>query len=191
MSKTIVSIILLFFGFSYSSAQDSRPKSKWKFNSANQVGLLQGEGNTAASLQTINGFRLHRFFAGVGTGVDYYRYRSIPLFASARLYLGSLPNQFYIYGDGGTNFVWQERNTNLYGSKETYRPGFFGGAGIGYSAGLKNGMGITLSAGYTCKKVTNIQQEISSCPFMGPCVLSAQTYRYNLNRLIFQLGWVF
>jgi len=191
MIKTIAIAIQALFICSCLSAQNGVPSGKWKFNSANQVGLLQGEAHTAFNLQSVNGLRRGNFFGGFGTGIDYYRYRSIPLFAACRKYFGGSPNQFYIYGDAGINFVWQERSTSLYGAKETYHPGFYGGAGIGYKAGLKNGMGILLSAGYTYKKVINVQQEISSCPFMGPCILSPETYRYNLNRLIFQLGWLF
>jgi hypothetical protein len=191
MIRTIATVILAFLTCSYLSAQRNTHAHRWKFNSINEVGLLQGESHAAASLLSVNGFRYGNFFGGVGTGIDYYRYRSIPLFGECRQYFGKSPNQFYIYGNAGINYVWEERTTSLYGGKETYHPGFFGGAGIGYKAGLKNGMGIVLSAGYTYKKIIDVQQEISLCPFMGPCTLSPETYRYNLNRLIFQLGWLF
>jgi len=190
LKATIVSILIIFTGIDL-PAQAKTPAPKWKFNSSNQLGLLQGEGHTAASLLSVNGYRYRNFFGGLGTGIDYYRYRSIPLFGECRQYFGESSNQFYIYGNAGINYVWQERTVTLYGTKEAFHPGFYGGAGIGFKAGLKNGMGIILSAGYTHKKVINVQQEISSCPFMGPCILSPETYRYNLNRLIFQLGWLF
>jgi hypothetical protein len=192
MTKTVTTIILVFT-CSCLAGQHNARAPKWKFNSANQVGLLQGEAHSSASLLSVNGFRYGNFFSGVGTGIDYYRYRSIPLFGECRQYFGESLNQVYIYGNAGISFVWKERSNDLYGGKESYHPGFYGGAGIGYKVGLKNATGITLSVGYTYKKVTNVQQEIVGCPVSptGPCIFAPETYRYHLSRLIFQFGFLF
>lgn len=188
--KRMLTAVIVLLSCIGTAAQNNNAIRKWKFNSINQVGLLQGEGHTAMSIQSVNGFRRGHLFGGLGTGLDYYRYRTIPLFAEARWYFGSTADQFFIYGNGGTNFVWQERMF-INGADEIFHPGFYSGAGIGFKAGLKNGMGIVLSAGYTHKNVSNSRQEISFCPIAAPCVFSAETYRYNFNRLIFQLGWLF
>lgn len=191
MKKIIASAITVLFSCTQIVAQHETPGNKWKFNSVNQAGLLQGESQAAFNLQSVNGLRRGNFFGGVGTGLDYYKYRSIPLFAEGRKYFGNTASQFFIYGDAGTNFVWQEKSMSVYDAKQMYRPGFYGGAGIGYKAGLKNGMGITLSAGYTYKKIIEVQDEVNFCPFVGPCITSPETYRYNLNRILFQIGWLF
>lgn len=188
----LIPIIILFFLFVQTTdAQQPALQSKWKFHSLNQVGLLQGDSKGAFHLQSVNGFEKSTWFAGIGTGLDYYRYRSIPLFAEVIKYLGKPGNQFFIFGDAGVHFVWEKADNTSY-STEKYYPGFYGGGGIGYSASFKNGMGFLLSAGYSYKRVLRQEKhETSFCPFNGPCYIQTNDYRYDLNRLLIQIGLMF
>jgi hypothetical protein len=170
-------------------AQTSQTPAGWKFHSINQAGLLNGESKTAFHLQSVNGIQYKNLFAGIGVGLDYYKYRSIPLFIELRKYFGATKNQFFVYADGGANFVWAKSN-GAYNNTVKYYPGFYGNAGIGYKAVFKNGMGILLSAGYSYKKIKE-EQSSGFCPMGNTCYLQTDTYKYDFNRLIIQIGWMF
>jgi hypothetical protein len=180
---------VLFFSVLCVTAQQQRIPVKWKFRSVNQVGLLQGEDKTAFQLQSVNGFQHSNFFIGLGTGLDYYKYKSVPLFADIRKYFGKANTAFFIYADAGIHFVWEKKNSSVY-EIEKYYPGLYTGAGIGYKAGFKNGMGLLLSAGYSYKRVNDRLQPGDPCYSPG-CFIQSDYYRYNLNRLLLQLGWIF
>ncbi|HMC85017.1 MAG TPA: hypothetical protein VKI61_05805 [Chitinophagaceae bacterium] len=190
MIKNILVVILLFCFLYNASAQKTDAVSKWKFHSVNQVGLLQGESKSAFHLQSVNGLEKKNWFAGIGVGIDYYRYKSIPLFAEGIKYFGKTRNQFFIYADAGVNFIWEKTNKSTFYS-EKYSPGFYWGSGIGYKAGLKNGTGFLISAAYSYKRVNDQQTQEEICPFAGPCNIQTDNYRYNLNRLLLQIGWMF
>jgi hypothetical protein len=192
MGKEIITTLLLLLFLNYVFAQQGG--TKLKFHSVNQAGLLQGEHFSAIHLQTVNGVQYKNWFAGAGLGLDYYKFKSIPLFADLKKYFGASRNQFFLYADGGTSFVWKSKGetdsypTGNYSDKNP--PGFYSNTGLGYKAGLKNGMAFLLSAGYSYKRV-NEKQEQTICPFTGPCYIQTDTYKYDFNRLIIQIGWLF
>lgn len=196
MKKEIILTIFVLCILYNLSAQKEDINSKWNFHSLDQVGLLQGDSKGAFHLQSVNGFEKKNWFAGIGAGLDYYRYKSVPLFAEAIKYFGKTKKQFFIYGDAGIHFVWEKTDNTVYYT-EKYYPGFYGGGGIGYKAGLKNGTGFLLSAGYSYKRVNDQQTQKGGCPFGVPCYLQTNTnvytdtYKYNLNRVIIQVGWMF
>ena len=186
MSKAIIVLSFLLLWLNGLTAQQH---SGIKFHSLNQLGLLQGESKSAFHLQSINGLQYKDWFAGIGVGLDYYRFKSIPLFIDLRKYMGKGKNQFFLYADGGIHFVWEKEEKN-FGNPTKYKQGFYSNAGLGYKAGLKNGMAVVLNAGYAYKRV-NQTQEQTICPFIGPCYVTVDKYNYDLNRLIIQIGWMF
>jgi len=190
MRKKIIKAVAMLLLLHHTQAQNNQIPGKWKFSSINQLGLLNGAGGTAFHAQSVNGFQHKQLFAGVGVGLDYYRYRSIPVFAELRNYFGKSPDRFFMYADGGAHFVWA-KNGDQDIFKAKYRPGFYSNIGIGYQAVFKNGEGLSLSAGYSYKKVKYSQNEYTFCPFDGPCTINSENYTYDLNRLILQIGWMF
>src|SRR5687768_648308 len=86
-------------------AQEASGK-KYKFHSINSVVLVNGNNAISAALQTVNGFQKGPWFAGVGLGLDYYLYRTVPLFADVRYEFGKNKNKFFVYGDAGMHFNW-------------------------------------------------------------------------------------
>src|SRR5687767_13793360 len=83
-------------------------KSRIKFNSINMFGVAAGESKLFGLLQTVNGITYDTWFAGIGAGLDYYSYRTIPLFFDLRRDIGKL-NKGFIYADLGYNFPWKEK----------------------------------------------------------------------------------
>lgn len=92
------------------SAQQKTKTCPWQFHSINNVGLLEGQTGSAFQLQSINGMQYKSWYAGIGLGLDFYRYRTIPLFLDIRKEFGSGSNKFFAYADGGVNFVWLTDN---------------------------------------------------------------------------------
>ncbi len=58
--------------------------NKIRFHSINQFGIIAGASDANLQLQTINGIEKATWFVGIGTGIDYYYSRSIPLFLDIR-----------------------------------------------------------------------------------------------------------
>lgn len=167
----------------------NKQQTAFNFHSLNQVGLLNGEKGSSFQLQSINGFQYKRIFAGIGVGLDYYQYRSFPVFADTRYYFGKNNRGFFAFADAGLNYVWDKTQFVYY--KQNFKPTFYGGFGVGYAAGLKNGMAFLLNAGYSYKAVKMKQSFTTYCPQGGPCDIRTDTYNFDYNRLLLQIGWMF
>src|SRR5580698_558321 len=106
IKRKIIFCLLFQFAVMSIHAQQPQNKNAWCFQSINNIGLIIGQKDAAFDLQTVNGFRYKSMFGGVGVGLDYYGFRSVPLFADLRKYFGSNKNAFFIYEDCGVNFAW-------------------------------------------------------------------------------------
>jgi hypothetical protein len=192
MIRKYFTLLLLFnCVMQYCSAQDGN--KKLRLQSISSVGLLNGYSGPSLALQTILGGYYQHSFLGVGVGLDYYRYRSIPLFVDMRHEFGKGKRSLFLYGDIGYNYECVAKRKMKESFTYTLQHRFYGGsyydAGLGYKVGFNKSNALLLSAGYTFKK---LQSEVGSgvCPFIGPCYNAVQTYRYYLSRLVIKAGWV-
>ncbi len=192
IKKIIILSLLVCNVVHYSIAQDLN--SKVTLQSISSIGLLNGSKGSSVALQTILGGSYQRSFLGIGVGLDYYRYRSIPLFADVRHAFGKGKRNVFLYGDIGYNFDWieseKQSQSDAYGLMNGYSGGLYYDAGIGYQFGFNKSDALLISAGYTFKK---LESEAGSgvCPFIGPCYNNVQTYRYHFSRLVIKAGWRF
>ncbi len=182
-----------------SSAQQKPLSSQWQFHSINNVGLLEGETGSAFQLQTINGAQYKSWFAGAGLGLDFYRIRSIPLFADIRKEFGKGNNKLIVYADMGVNFSWAtDQQKTSYVQNDKFNNGFYSDLGLGYkvAAGKKNA--VLLSVGYSFKK--SVESYYDQMFFYGPGLIytltmqtdgSREKINYSLNRLALKIGWEF
>jgi hypothetical protein len=170
-------------------AQDINTTTKWKFHSLNQAGILRGQDVFALELQSVNGFERNGFFAGLGIGYDSYTFESIPLFADVRKYFGNSKHSFFVYLDGGVNFV-SEKKENKPSLTTGWRNGFYGDGGVGCRIRLSKGPDVLVSTGYSYKRVTKTTSA-TICPLVGPCYTDVHKYMYNLNRISVKIGLLF
>lgn len=191
MRKKYFFLIVFIAWWVITSAQDK--PGKFHFHSINSVALVNGSNAVSAALQTVNGFQHKSFFAGIGAGLDYYLYRTVPVFADLRYEWGKNRNKFFVYADGGINFSWAQdyfyvqpviregNRTNRFDN------GLYADAGFGYAVMLKNKMAIILSAGYSHKglKESYTYRDWRS----GEWQTDVNTYR--LNRIVLKTGWRF
>ena len=161
------------------------------FHPVVQASLVNGSKGMSAALQAIAGFRLKPLYLGLGTGIDYYRFRTVPLFAALRKDIGRSPA--FVYSDIGYHFDWltdANKNRNQFNGTGNYDGGLYYDIGIGARLNKQSPDGFTLSAGYSAKRMKqHVQQYI--CGFVGPCSVYTETYKYNLGRIMIRAGWTF
>ncbi len=167
-------------------------QEKLRFHSQNYLGLLEGQKGPAFQVQSINGVQRGTWFGGVGAGLDYYYYRSIPLFLSVNKYFKAGDGFFFLSADGGVNIVWdesmQEAANPWLTSHFTPAPYFSGG--LGYMIGLRGRHALLMNVGYSVK---HINEEVRDGMFCvgSTCPVMSYHNRYTLNRLSMRLGWRF
>jgi len=102
-----------FLGFIFFAASCSlHAQNKVAFSTQNYVGLLIGGSDNSPQLQTINGIRFNKWFTGIGTGIDWYYQRSVPVFLSLERGFRVTPKKNIYFSSGaGINFPWRN---NIY-----------------------------------------------------------------------------
>ncbi|HTL09303.1 MAG TPA: hypothetical protein VL307_13630 [Chitinophagaceae bacterium] len=162
------------------------------FHSINAIGLLQGQAGGAVQVQSINGVLYKGWFAGLGAGVDYYRFRTVPVFASLRKYFNHHNNRFFAYGDAGLQFNWltdTEKSTTFFIADGALHKGFYSDAGLGYALGSGKSASFFISAGYSYKRVSYSRQDFTPFSYDGPA--GSVVDRYSLGRISIKAGLIF
>jgi hypothetical protein len=168
-------------------------QAELRFHSQNYIGIVQGTELPSVQVQTINGFQKNKWFAGVGAALDYYFFRSVPLFISVTRYASQKPRTFFVSGEGGTNFIWDGNTGNKfngYRSTGDFHPGWYFGGSAGYKLGLKNKDAVLLNIGYSAKYLKETILTTAPC-LVPPCPEFNDTYDYHLKRLSLKVGWMF
>ncbi len=185
MPGRLIAAIALQLIFGHIDAQVSDFHSP-RFHSINNIGLLTGSEKRAIQLQTIGGMGYKNWFAGIGAALDYYRFRTIPLFFDLRHYFGKTRDKYFLYGDAGNAFSLinskQKKNVNSNAHNEYSGKGYFEmGGGYKLSLGKKNAMMVSL--GYS-----RLNLKETTVPFDPYVFIGYKSYNYNFNRLSIKLG---
>jgi hypothetical protein len=188
-TKPIGLTILFSLAMHIGLAQEKYANNKWMFHSINQVGLLEGENVSAFQIQTINGAQYKSWFAGIGIGLDDYRFRSIPLFLDLRKSFQRDGNGFFLYASGGIHFLWPVDKQKI-SPQAKYQNSFYSDIGLGYRLPLYGKSSVLFSAGYSYKRVVEDNAVICD-PWFGPCSAQNDRYVYDLNRLSIMIGFCF
>lgn len=168
-----------------------------RFRSTEMVGLSSGSVGNYFQLQAVNGISKGPWFAGLGAGLDYYRFRSVPLFLSVTRDLAvGKRDWLFLYLDGGTNMPWYRRPAGSLITPEgaaasVFHSGEYWSGGLGYlwKLGEHSKKAVLLSVGYTVKKLSEDQTALGSgCPLAGVCpVTPASTVVYEYLCRAYQL----
>jgi hypothetical protein len=167
-------------------------KSTIKFQGEAQLGSIDGERGTYIQLQSINGISYKGYFLGIGTGLDYYFMRSIPLFLELKKNLFNKAKTPFIYADGGLEYPWPSNNDKLTLGQINAKHGYRFSAGIGYQVAVSNKSFIEFNAGYSYKQIKeNVPGYTQIYDPRIDWLDYTQHYRYNLNRLSINIGLIF
>ena len=161
-----------------------------KFSSINQVGVLSGSNGESWMIQTINGVKKRKWFAGAGTGLDFYKDRTVPLFVDIRMDFTNKPNTPFAYSDAGVNFAWLNSSQKQQKQFPQSLPALFYDLGIGWRLSGKNNRAFLFSAGYSFKQV---KQKVKYLWWPAPTPqLESENYeRYNYlyRRVVIKIGF--
>src|SRR5580658_3238373 len=152
-----------------------------KFRSTETVGLSSGSAGNCLQVQTVNGVFQGPWFVGLGAGLDYYRFRSVPLFLSVTRDLAvGKRDWLFLYVDGGTNLPWYKRPAGSLitpggGFNSVFHSGEYWSGGLGYLWKLSDHSkkAVLLSVGYTVKRLREDQTMAENCPLAGGCPITA------------------
>lgn len=182
-------LLILVFIICYGVAPATGQK-RITFSSQNYVGLLEGESGSALTLQTINGVKYKTWFTGIGTGLDYYQLRSIPVFLSANKDFSIKRNVLYLSVDGGTNIPWV-KDLNTRWENPEFKRGPFIATGIGYKLKINDDkQALLFNAGYSFKRLRSEVNVTSPC-LSPPCAVDIEKTRYDFNRISLRAGLEF
>ena len=165
------------------NAQNVKPK----FSSLLQVGLMEGQSGSAASIQTINGVQWKTWSAGVGVGIDYSFLRSVPLFLDVRKNVLKGEKTPFVYVDTGYNFPWLTEDHKMRDGIQNADGGLYYDAGIGYSLPVLKQSALFFTAGYSSKKMSTDSGWMIALPFPD-FVPQLDHYEYTLNRISIKAG---
>jgi len=166
-----------------------------KFHSINNLSFLNGDNEVSAGLQSVNGFQKGSWFGGIGVGLDYYIYRTVPLFGDLRYEFGKGKNKFFAYADGGVNFQWVEDyyydgpiifDGPLIGPGK-FHNGIYTDAGLGYMINFKKSGGLVLTLGDSRK---TLRKDVTYTDWRTQ-QSTTDIYRYRFNRIAVKVGWRF
>ena len=191
MKKRIL-LFLIFISATF-LVMAQQKKAKYNFHSVNNLALVNGNSAVSTALQSVNGIQHGPWFAGLGVGIDYYRYRTVPLFADLRYSFGKKKNKFFAYADAGMNFTWVQDhfidNPTIWNNQTSnrFKNGIYTDIGFGYSAGAKNGNAFVLSLGHSHKSMeeTETYQDWRTREWL------LKHNSYDFNRIMLKIGWQF
>jgi hypothetical protein len=165
-------------------------QNKIKFSSINTAGLAIGQNGNFGVLQSVNGVRYQKWFAGIGAGIDYHEARSIPLFVDIRSSIAK--SDFFAFADAGYNLPFKNKPDEKVYYYNTYHffGGFYSELGIGYNLKLSSKNYLLFTSGYSYKELNNKTGVMNPC-LVGPCPMDYSTYRYNFSRILLKAGLAF
>jgi hypothetical protein len=179
--------VIILLGCLWLGAGQVRAQGPWKFRSQEYGGILAGEKGSFGQVQTINGLYKKSWFLGVGAGLDYYRFRSVPVFLSVNKDLMPGKNGLFLSLDGGANYPWYKRAHPSYGyvyPTSGFHSGAYWSASLGYKIKLSahGPTVLLLSAGYSFKELKeDYGYIIPPCPLGTACPLDVPADRYDYN----------
>jgi len=167
------------------SAQQKNSVKPLQFHSINNVGLLEGQAGSSLQLLSINGMQYKSCIAAVGVGLDFYRFRTIPLFLDLRKEFGKAHNKFFVYADAGIDFYWKRDNdAKQFYYNDVFKNGPYAEGGAGYKIRISQESSLLFSAGFSYKKITEQGDAYWYNPGYPGVPNPLEKINYNLNRLV-------
>jgi hypothetical protein len=187
MQRLAIILFVVLPGAIEVTAQVTDSKKAITFSSINSIGLINGSKNEALAVETINGIKKDKWFAGAGVGIDYYFYRTAPLFIAIQREVLSRKNTPFMYADYGLNLpLLTDDQKNLKG-QTGYTKGVYYDIGIGWKLKGNKNRALDFSVGYSYKQ---IKEEVTLMWWgPGPVIETpAEKYDNRLTRLMIKIG---
>ena len=150
MNRKCFAVLVIFIAIEMNCTGQDK---KMQFKSINSLGLAEGQYGSAIQLQTINGIQKKRWFAGIGLGLDHYRFQSVPMFVDLRRSFGKKSNKIFIFANAGINFSDLTKNQKKYSypAGSAFENGVYLATGAGYDIKMTSRFSLSIASGYTYK----------------------------------------
>lgn len=178
---------MIIVSFISASAQ-----SKLHYTASVEAGILKGSTDKKNTFLITNGVRYKSLMASIGSGIDNYFYRSIPLFLQAEKTFGNHRVQPFVRTSAGINFshlTGEQKLSYISYDSVHFKNGFIAAASVGVSVKVFRQMRVFVSGGYSYKTTKVIYQ---SYYIYGPEDASHKNIDiYHLNRWCVSAGFRF
>jgi hypothetical protein len=179
----LFSFLLPLIGFAQQKQVSARPK----FQSSLGASLLIGESGPGGNFQLVNGFRINKWFAGLGVALDNYRFQTVPVFLSARRE-GIFGRKIFAYADAGISIpAVRDDQRNPFQQTDDFNAGFYSETGIGLKIPAGKKTSVRISAGYTFRTLSEKLSTPSVSSFW-PDPGDEAEFRYKFQMLTLRLA---
>ena len=139
---------------------------------------------------------------GMGSGIDYYRFRTVPLYIQGRKWIGQRKNKPFVLASAGLNLLalypsqktpnswWAWPGPDPWVNTQTryFNGGYYAEVGGGFAFLNKKQRGLTLSLSWV-RKTLKEWYETDAPPNISPGMKDRTTTQYLLNRTVIRVGW--
>lgn len=186
--------ILILIAVTCAMQATAQRQEKLKFDVVPSAGFINGSGAVSGLFDITTLIRKNDWAFGVGTGIDYYRIRTVPVYLATRHYFGKAPAFFY--GSAGYTIAAPLETQYLHSGTfwmNTGRSSFSNGvnaeAGIGYSFAPMKKHGLELSIGYSVKTLRESYTEYIYRDFPPYTTeLTEHSFHYTFSRAVVRIG---
>lgn len=194
MKHIIFTLLIVAASLGSIHAQKAQ-KSNYNFIVIPNFQVLNGAEATSSSILINAGLANSNNHFTINAGIDYYRFRTVPLMLDYKHFFGSKQNKVFAYTSIGYAIPWLlEEQKRMYWTNwgginnlANYSSGLQYQFGIGYAILNKKQKGFLLNMGFNSK---SIKEDIQQMVFNGSTtVLMPYTTIYHLNRLSIGIGY--
>ena len=180
---------LFLFAFIFSCITSFAQQKRFSFEGSAQVGLLEGEQGSAFQLGAMGGIRKNTWIASIGSGLDYYRVRSIPLYLNVQKNFFNKDKTPFVFVGGGHHFLWLPEYYSEWSwpSALKTKGGLYYHGGIGYQVPAFKKTSLFFATAFSAKEYHDEYMQTNPC-LIGPCPQSEVKTSYRLRRLSITTG---
>jgi hypothetical protein len=178
-------------------------QNKWKAWGVPELGYISGTYEVSGDIRLQGGVQKNGWNIGLGTGVDYYRFTSFPIYAQGRKFIGKKKGKPFVLTSMGINLPSEQtkqRNQPLFidfigliagpsPQPYYYDMGIYGELGAGYAFLNKKGRGLLLSLSYTQKRIKETTKDYNY--MQGAEQYTDDISVYIMHRAAVRIGYKF
>jgi hypothetical protein len=195
--------LMIIFSSLLISNESNAQQNKWKAWGVPELGYISGTYEISGDIRLQGGVQNNGWNIGLGTGVDYYRFTSFPIYVQGRKFIGKRKGKPFVLTSMGINLPSEQtkqRNQPLF--IDFFRPivppalnpfyydtGIYGELGAGYAFLNKKGRGLLLSLSYTQKRIKETTKDYNY--MQGAEVYTDDISVYIMHRAAFRIGYKF
>ena len=164
------------------------------YTSINTALVFGDGGKREGAFGLSGGYQFNKTKVGLGIGIDYHYYKTIPVFIELQRYLMQANKGLVLVANAGINIPSlkdDEKNDVFWpwgipANNYKYKTGYFFESGLGYSFKTKNKTAITVGVLYSLKTTTQNYRELV---YDGSDVVTHEReIKYNLNRTVLKVS---